>query len=313
MKKLATGLLLLLIVFFAWVYLYIPSKIVIKSNAVIKTPTAALHRLLLNNHQAAAWWPGNVADVGNEKKYLLNGSTYSFKNNNISLLPVIISNSFLQLETALYLISLTDTTVRVEWIDTIPMPGSAIKRIQTFFAARSIQHDLDVVLHSLTEYCSQTKNIYGFDVHNLLITDSTFIAISDTTRHYPSPALIYEHIDALKKYAEQHKAELTNHPILNIDNADSLGYALKVAIPLNKALPPQQNIHPQRMPPGVKILMAEIKGGAATAANGYRQLIQYARDRHLGIPGKPFYALVTDRRSEPDTTKWITRVYCPVR
>lgn len=313
MKKFAAGLLLLFVAIIAWVYLYIPSKIAIKSNAVIKTPTAALHRLLLNNHRAAAWWPGNVADGENEKKYVLNGSAYSFKNNNISLLPVIISNRFLQLETALYLISLADTAVRVEWIDTIPVPGRPVKRIQTFFAARSIQHDLDVVLRSLTEYCSQTKNMYGFDVHNLLITDSTFIAISDTIRQYPAPPLIYKHIDALKKYAEEHKAELTNHPILNIDDADGLGYALKVAIPLNKALPPRQNIYPQRMPPGVKILMAEIKGGAAAAANGYGQLIQYARDRHLGIPGKPFYALVTDRRNEPDTAKWITRIYCPVR
>lgn len=312
MKKLLIGLLILLVVFFGWIYLYIPASVTIKSNAVVKTTSAGLHRLLLNNAQTAEWWPGNVVNEGNEKQYLLNGRTYTFKNNNISLLPVIISSSSLQAQTELYLISLTDTSVRVEWIDSIHMPASPIQRIQTFFAAGSLQKDLDIVLRSLSQYCGDTKNLYGFKVNNLLITDSTFIAVSDTTHSYPATDLIYKHIDQLKKYAKKNHAVLTNHPILNID-VDTFGYALKVAIPISKDLPLNGNIYPQRMPVGVKILMAEIKGGTATAATGYRELIQYARDRHLGIPGKPFYALVTDRRAEPDTTKWITRVYCPVR
>ena len=65
------------------------------------------------------------------------------------------------------------------------------------------------------------------------------------------------------------------------------------------------------MVPG-KILVAEVKGGAYTADEALRQLTMYMDDNHLVSPAIPFQSLVTERSKEPDTTKWITKIYFPV-
>lgn len=313
MKKWLALFAVLIVALLAWIYFYIPPVITVKASAVIPATRPGLHRLLLNNHKTSEWWQGGTIDEAGKNSLRSGNRTYTFSNNNISLLPVIISSKTLNLQTELYLIAVTDTTVQTEWISSIAASENPIHRVQAFFASGSIQQDMKRILQSLSSYCTSTKNIYGFEVNNMFITDSSFIAISDTGKIYPTTGFIYKLIDRLKIYADQHDAQMTNYPILNIDPVDADGYAVKVAIPVNKVLSPSGRIYPQRMPVNVKILMAEVQGGALTATAAYRQLIQYAYDRHLAIPGKPFYSLVTERRNEPDTSKWVTRIYCPVR
>ena len=65
------------------------------------------------------------------------------------------------------------------------------------------------------------------------------------------------------------------------------------------------------MAPG-KILVTEVKGGPHAIQVAYAQYEKYLQDYHRISPAIPFESLITERIAEPDTGKWVTRIYYPV-
>jgi len=61
------------------------------------------------------------------------------------------------------------------------------------------------------------------------------------------------------------------------------------------------------------ILVTEVKGGPSIINNAFKQMDTYVTDHERIPPAIPFLSLVTNRVQEPDTSKWITRIYYPVR
>ena len=169
------------------------------------------------------------------------------------------------------------------------------------------------ILQKMESFLSKPENIYDHKVHHLLIVDSTFISTIDTISSYPSTAFIYNRVNKLKNYANAHSVIVSGYPILNVSELDSIYYIVRVAVPLPKSLPSSGDIYEKRMPVNVNILMMELKGGTNTVSAAFEQMLKYVSDHHQTIPGIPFYSLVTDRTREPDTSKWVTRIYCPVR
>ena len=84
-----------------------------------------------------------------------------------------------------------------------------------------------------------------------------------------------------------------------------------VAIPINKVIPENEKFVSKRMVPG-KILVAQVRGGTYTTAAALRKLEIYMDDNRLSSPAIPFESLLTNRIEEPDTTKWITKIYYPI-
>ena len=69
----------------------------------------------------------------------------------------------------------------------------------------------------------------------------------------------------------------------------------------------------QRTMPGRNvILFTQVKGGNGIATWALEQIKNYADDHHLKTPAIPYFSLVTDRRKEADTSKWITDIYYTV-
>jgi hypothetical protein len=93
--------------------------------------------------------------------------------------------------------------------------------------------------------------------------------------------------------------------------SDSGYFETMVAIPVNKVVPPKDNFLFKRMVPG-KILVTEVTGGRYTTAHALKQLENYLEDNELQSPAIPFESLVTDRSRQPDTSKWVTKIYYPV-
>ena len=172
---------------------------------------------------------------------------------------------------------------------------------------------MDNIFSKIKTYFSEEKNIYGLSIAHQLIVDSTFVFTQKISPVYPSTDFIYGLIARLRTYSKKYNVAETNYPILNISLLDSTNYLVKVALPVNKSVPSGTDIESKRMPVNVNILMAEVKGGPHTAEKAFEQLRLYISDHHAHIPGLPFFSLVTDRSKESDTTKWITRIYFPVR
>ncbi|HEX5024948.1 MAG TPA: hypothetical protein VFV68_06735 [Agriterribacter sp.] len=313
MKKWSIGIIIFFLAFIGSVYLLIPNKITITADATVKATRQAVYRMLLNDESLSKWWPGTVSTDSAKKQFLLNEYSYTISDNNLTLLPITIKKKQIELHTSLYLIAPQTERVQLHWSGELPTSYNVIQRYIRFRKAKQVKRDMNSILQKMSAFFSKPENLYGYTIHHLKIVDSTYISTYDTSLTYPSTAYIYNRINKLKDYAARHSARETGYPILNIDAEDSLHYIIRVALPLDKPLPSASDIYPKRMPVNVNILMMEVRGGTETNSAAFEQLLHYVSDHHQTIPGIPFYSLVTNRSGEPDTSKWITRIYCPVR
>jgi hypothetical protein len=60
-----------------------------------------------------------------------------------------------------------------------------------------------------------------------------------------------------------------------------------------------------------RFLKTEVVGGPFTIESAHTAIEKYMNDRFLSAPAIPFELLITDRRQEPDTTKWKTTIFHP--
>jgi hypothetical protein len=132
-------------------------------------------------------------------------------------------------------------------------------------------------------------------------------AISDTVPGIPK---IYQMVESLCGYITSSGAKKTSHPILNISTGEKNRIITTVALFTDKALKTSGPFEFMRLYDAT-VLVTEIKGGPYLIQKAYRQMENYMNDHHIINPAKPYEALVTNRLLEPDTSRWITRVYFP--
>ncbi|MEI8058912.1 MAG: hypothetical protein WCG67_02045, partial [Ferruginibacter sp.] len=102
-----------------------------------------------------------------------------------------------------------------------------------------------------------------------------------------------------------------NYPMLNVHEENSSSFETMVAINTKKEVTANETFQLKRMHLGV-ILMGEVKGGLHTITTGEKEMSNYVTDHRKYTPAIPYQSLVTDRLNEPDTSKWITRLYFPI-
>jgi hypothetical protein len=172
---------------------------------------------------------------------------------------------------------------------------------------------MDDILKNLHSFLNKKEHIYEFNITNTTLTDTIFIATKILMENCPSTKNIYNLIDDLRKYIQIGGAKEKNYPILNITKTDS-GYKTMVAIAIDRELKENKKFFLTRMRRSKnKILTTEVEGGEGTVKRAFYEIENYMSDYNLSAPVIPFEYLVTDRMKEKDTSKWVTRIYYPIR
>jgi hypothetical protein len=308
MKKIIIAAVILLILAGSF-YVFIPNIIVLKNSVAIPASQKGLHRMLVNKKNIINWWPGTVS----KDSFYLNGYKYQIYDNSVSLLPIIIENKEGSIKSTLFLLSPQTDSVSLEWVASTASSYNPLKRFSAYLKARQLSNDMNTILEKMQKYFSVSENIYGCDIKKELVVDANLISTSGKCKGYPSTEFVYSLISKLEGYANIQNTKITGYPMLNTEQADSANYFVRVALPLENVIPSDGDIQQKRMLKNGNILVTEVKGGNLKASEAFNQIIQYADDYNRISPAIPFYSLITDRTKEPDSTKWITKVYYPVR
>ena len=312
MKKVSIGLLAFTILLFGFIYFIIPDEVQLKSEVVIKATTPGMHRMLMDKANIMKWWPGGKSMDSPFRKLAFDGDYYNIFDNNLSLLSVRIEDNDSRLNTALFLISLAGDSTKLAWVGSMVTSYNPIKRFIAWQKSKRINNNMDILLQKMNSYYSEDENIYGIKVKRELVKDSVLIFTTGISNGYPDTKFIYGLIDKLRIYASDKLAKETGYPMLNLDKRNDSIFFVRVALPIDKSLASLGQIFQKRMPANGNILVAEVRGGSAITADAFTQIIQYSRDYKLVPPAIPFYSLITDRTKEPDSSKWVTKIYCPV-
>ena len=312
MKKILIAVIILVIVTLASSYIFIPNKISISETRHISANQPALLRTLGKVDNWKKWWPGDKINDSAEAALQLYGLNYNITDVRVLSLPLAISDGKNSNVAELTFIKVNPDSTDVNVSGIIPTSYNPIKRIQAFFRAEKIRKGITDILASINSYYSKPENLYGYAIQKNSVIDSTLVSTFKEINGQPSTEIIYSLVDELKAYIKKEGAVEKGFPMMNLFKKDGSTYLVRVAIPVDKKLAPSGNISYKWMLGGGNILITEVKGGPSEIKKAYDQTELYVNDHNRIAPAIPFQSMVTDRRLEKDSTKWITKIYFPV-
>jgi hypothetical protein len=313
MKRWILTLLVLLVLVIASVYLFFPKEVIGSNIEKIGCSINGINRFVMAENKWKAWWPGKVVNDTDSQKYIFEYNGYKYIITRVEYNAILIDMQGLNLNIngTIFFLPLKIDSVQAEWKYVLKTTSNPVNRIHLYLTEKNINSNMKDILRSMKSFLDKKENVYGMKINQVMVKDTILMFTEYNSEQYPSTRKIYSLIDGIKNYIASNHAEETNYPMLNVTNSDSGYYKVKVAIPVNKEIPQNRTYTMRRMVPG-KILVGQVMGGSYRAREALRELGLYIADYEYSSPAIPFQSLVTNRMEEPDSTKWVTRVYYPI-
>jgi len=312
MKKWAIWLLVIAVLTVGCIYLFIPSKIVISNISSSQATITGEFRYIGQAENWEKWWKdeqGKSHILGEPFTY--NGTVFRLNKQLNNIAGIEIEQEGLKLQSIIHLISFRKDSTGAVWQTEFYTGNGPLNRIKNWRTAVTIKKNMAGVLANLISFVSEPKNVYGLSIHRTSTRDTTMLTASFVSAAYPTTSEIYSFFDTLENCIQRQRGEKTGSPMLNVRESENGGYETQVAIPTNRLLKNEGKIHYRRMVPGY-FIVSEVKGGPFTVREAIKQLDYYISDYKKTVMAKPFQTLVTNRLTETDTAKWITKISVPV-
>ena len=300
MKKFLLAAIIVLIVFWVGTLVFIPNPLTVSVVGSIKAPPAKVNSIVLDTANWHKWWPGEQA-----KKY-----EYSVLAQTAFSTRLLAQNGSDTFTSELLVLPATLDSAIVQWTTQQPASINPFTRIQQYNRAAGIKQHFQLLLDSLTAYMQNSKKVYGIDIAITQFKNPFMISMQGQFLHYPSVDEVYGMVSKLRDYAQVGAAAAADSPMVNIDGTGDR-YLLRVALPINKKLEAGKDIDFKQMVLG-NTLLGTITGGQHTVEKSLLSMQDFVSDHHLTSPAIPFQIWQTNRQQQPDSTRWVTKLYYPV-
>jgi len=224
---------------------------------------------------------------------------------------VTISHNNDSTKSEIRILELVYDSVAINWAIAIKTSMNPFKRISQYRDAASLKTNTSDILKHLKTFIEKDDNIYGIPIRLSSIEHIFILTTKTAFDHYPTDAEIYSRINFLKDFSSKQELKQTYYPMMNVLKSNDTSYRLMVGLPVDKETSFTGDVHSVRMVQG-NFMVTEVRGGYKTISNALDQVQQYFQDYEKTSMAIPFEYLVTDRLNEPDTTKWVTKIYAPV-
>lgn len=305
MKKILIGLVVLGAILLGALYLFIPGKMKMSASSSLHAALPGVSRSLYDNNNWKKFWPAKTPFTLDDREYLIKGKFFNAFN-------IDIASDKDTLSSIINLLLIRTDSINIDWKSEQITSSNPFKRFIQYRQAIATEKNMKEILKSMKKFMEQTQNIYGFDITQTIVTDSVLISTRRVLDHQPTLKDIDDMIQSLKKYITENNAVEQNFPMLNVLRIDSSRYEVMTAIPVDRKLPLTNDFTPKFLLKSGNILETKITGGPYTIETAFKEFENYRSDYEYGTPAIPYQLLVTDRSKEPDTAKWITRIYYPI-
>jgi hypothetical protein len=299
---LATGIFLAAV--FAAVYLFIPSKLIISEVGIVNCSLPAAQRFLFEQKHWPDWIDYDSLNAA--------GKRYQVTNTTFTRTDINIDSDSESYTTTLQLIPFNIDSTGIEWGDTLYTGNNPFTRIGQYQKAKALKKQMDAVMKNMTSFLDDKKQIYSLHIVRAQLKDEPLLSKRIILDHLPSAGDAYKLIDEVKANAASQGDSARGPAMKYSSSIDSINFELMVAIPTTRLLKSNKDFIAKGLVGG-NLIAAEIKGGEWTIKKAWENIRQYKADYRLSSPAIPFESMITDRTKEPDTSKWITRIYYPLR
>lgn len=171
--------------------------------------------------------------------------------------------------------------------------------------------DYEKGLQQLKEFCEQLPDYPGIKVTE--VTSMPALSVKDSVMVTDIGLFLETYYPMLYMYALRNEANMAGHPYAVYYNWNPEGKILMEAgLPLAEALE-GKDVMMSTMSPGGKVVKATHWGDYSAVGPVHDAIHQYIEVMKLEFAGAPWEVYVTDPMEEPDTAKWETIVYYPIK
>lgn len=268
----------------------------------------------MNEENWNKWW--NYGDSNSQIKqpagvFTIYGDVFNLTEKFYNAAKITIQHKQQTVISNLVIIPLGLDSTGIEWKYSVISSSQPFKRLTQYLEAKEIKKTIDKVLSNLRLFLAEPENIYGIQIERTSIKDTLFISAKSTHTKYPTTPDVYNLIKKIQLFASGKGIKQTGNPIFNINETDNKQFQLMAAIPTDTELADEKGFAFKKMIKG-SFMVTEVTGGEYSVTQASKSLQQYFTDYKKTSMAINFTMLITDRIYQPDTTKWITRLYQPV-
>jgi hypothetical protein len=309
MKKWLPAFFFIIVLLIAASYFFPPSRFSINEAVRVNANENGVFRVLSDSTKWNKWWTSTKSTTEN-KTFNCGNTSYRISDLLYKAVKINITYKHGQLESVLHIIPVGNDTTLLSWECRGLSDKNYFHRIIDYRDLREIRNCMKGILNNFKQFAEKKENIYGISLERTSIKDTLLISTKSTSATYPDTHFIYSLVGELKTHAEANRAEQSGYPIYNVTKTNKQ-FNVMVALPVNKVLPNENGFEFKRMIPG-SFIVTTVTGGEGAVSHALQQIHQYFEDYHQTSMAINFEMLITDRSIEPDSTKWITRIYQPV-
>jgi hypothetical protein len=311
MKKPLLIILSILLVAFISIYYIIPQKIQIARTVQVDATDINVARFLVDKQMWQKWWPGKHLN-SQPDLFSFNSLKFVLQKTTATSAGVLIKINKMELLGDVTYLAADEGVSKVTWTAETQSSLNPFVRISQYINIKKTGRDVDNILGAFKRFMQTDSNVYGITVKLSKVKNSRMLATTGTAIRYPDMKFVYSLIEKVRYQIKAQGATETDLPMLNIHKTDSNVYQVMAAIPVNREFTPSKGFVLNKMVLGGNMLETTIKGGKNTLTNAFNQLENYMRNHDLRSPAMPFELLVTNRLAEPDTAKWVSKVFYPI-
>jgi hypothetical protein len=308
MKKWLVIVGIIFLGFVGWVYVFIASSQTFVYTTSAKCTQEAAARFFINKGKWQQWWPGQKKD---NNLYVFRNYYYRVNKIMLNNVDLTLSNKNDSVRGLLAIVGDSNGLTTFQWNSTFKLPFNPFARLRQYREWKNIESNIISLLESTSNFFDKQENIYGMKIQVETVKDSSLITYSRLLNHYPTTEEAYNMIGMIKEFIEKNGGNENNNPMMHVQVIGPTEFGVMVAVPTVGDLPSEGNFKSKKMVLG-NILTGEVRGGIYKIIQAELELKNFATDFKRISPAIPYQSLITNRLLEPDTSKWITRLYYPI-
>ena len=298
MRKIVLLLSTILVLSVVAIYLLVPKQFIIKGTQAVNQSAPSVIRGMMQTNKWWEWMP-------KEARLNVTGTMVATIQTELILdeVKVPVEFSIIDDTSNNAIIGFETSMENTNW--------SPIASVQNYLFAKKIQGQLDLILSAAGNYYNTVKGVYGFDIQETNVQDSSLIALDQVLMDTPTLVQLYEMIAKLEQHIIAQNGKIKNDPMVNITRINKEEVYTQVAIPIEKDIQVKPPFTLKKMVLG-KLLSVSLIGDASTVNSALVATKQYLGDKQKTSPAIPYVIYNTNRMKELDAQKWKSTINYPV-
>jgi effector-binding domain-containing protein len=323
--------ILVLIAILIGIGFFLPRHVHVIRSLVIKAPSEFIYEQVNSFKNWKNWSPWHQLDTNMKMEYAGPaegiGASFTYQSDNkkvgngrltitncVAYDSIVLEMDFMENGKAngKFVFTKSDSGTLVEWIMESDLGNKPISRWFGLFMDNMVGNDFEKGLASLNQFCIANQENAGPRVEEKQIPAQITLTIRDTCSQSTIGSKLGIFYGKISQLIKTKKLSISGAPFAIYHNFSRQSFDIEAGIPVNERIESSGEIICKEIP-SQKTVMAIYKGPYENTGIVYASIERYIKDKNLTVTGPPWEVYITDPLLEPDTEKWQTDIYFPIK